>query len=90
VETLLKLKVSPKKGFFNMKKLNFNFVHKFKKMKLEKMAPSSTAEFHQLSETFIKKMFPFILKKKTHPQLRCLEGNFNKKLHIKKLIGTIK
>jgi len=77
VKTLLKLKVSPKISFFNLKKLSLKFSINLKKMKFEKRAPSSTAEFHQLSETFIKKFLSFILKKKTHPKLRYMEGNFN-------------
>jgi len=58
VETLLKLKVSPKMSFFNMKKLNLNFVHKFKKMKLEKIAlphcriSSTFRNFHQKNVSF--------------------------------------
>jgi len=73
-----------------MKKLSLKFVHKLKKLKFEKSAPSSTAEFHQISETFIKFLFSFILKKKSHPQLRYMEGYFNKKSHILKSFPTLK
>jgi len=42
--------------FFNVKKLILKFVNKFKK-RIWKKASSSTAEFYQLSETFIKIFF---------------------------------